>query len=545
MVQRRSFGHEHGREFRGPMTSPHPSRPPSASAAPPGNASGAGEAPATRFRLLVADGARVETFSLPAIGEVAIGRSADCHVRIDDSRLDGQHALLVMGPKVILRDLGSTHGCSAGGRRLAANESVVIAPGMVIAIGAATLVLQRGQATSRLRPVRSHAYFEARVEDEQIRAETSRTMFALVRLRCRPNASTKVETVLAHWLRPMDVVANVAPDDYEILLVDIAREPAKELFDAIVRELAEEVVGFALGSYPREDAEPSTFPSAVPPELAVTGRGHMGVLLLGESGVGKEVAAQAMHRKSARANGPLVTVSCTLPEAELEIVLFGQERGAFIGADETKLGALEQARAGTLFLDDVAELPPPIQRKLLSALEQRQVIRKGAIRPRSIDVRVISATQRDLEADVARGAFRSDLYSLLAGATLVIAPLRDRRGEIIALAETFIDECCPAGPNRSVPTLSAEGREILEGYSWPGNVRELRAVIERAVQVCRDGWIGGEQLRRLGEREDIVNALAQCAGNQSQAARILGMSRKTLVKRLDEFSLPRPRKWVP
>jgi two-component system response regulator AtoC len=519
-----------------------------------------------RFRLLLADGPRVETFSLPSIGQVAIGRGADCDVTIDDARLAERHALVVVGPQLVLRDLGSAHGCSVGGRRLAANESIAIAPGAVIAVGSATLVVQQGHPTSRLRPVRSHAYFEARIEDEQIRAETNHTMFALVRLRCRPNVSTKVETVLAHWLRPMDVVSTLAPDDYELLLVDIAPERAKELCDAIVGDLSEDVVAFTLSSYPREDARPSTFPSAFPialtapppqaslppedttsgltPELEVIARGPTCVLLRGESGGGEELTASAIHRRSARAQGPFVTVSCAQPEPELELALFGQERGAFAGALETRLGALEQARGGTLFIDDVATLPLYLQLKLFRALEQKQVMRMGALRPRTIDVRLVCATQRDLEVEVARGAFRRDLYHALAGATAVVKPLRDRRDEIVALAETFIDQCCPQGPNRSLPTLTQEARDILESYAWPDNVRELRAVVERAVQASRDGWIGKEQLRWLGEREDIVNALAQCAGNQSQAARVLGMSRKTLVKRLDEFSLPRPRKWV-
>ncbi len=487
---------------------------------------------------------------MPTVGQVTIGRGADCEVRIDDARLAERHALVVVGPQLVLRDLGSAQGCRVGGRQLDANASIALAPGTVIAVGSATLVVQQGHPTSRLRPVRSHAYFEARVEDEQIRAETTHTMFALVRLRCRPNVATKVETVLAHWLRPMDVVSTLAPEDYELLLVDIAPERAKELCEAITGDLGEDVVAFALSSYPREDARPSTFPSASPspsglsPELEVIARGTIGVLLRGEAGGGEEVTASAIHRWSARARGPFVTVSCSQPEAELELALFGQERGAFAGALETKLGALELARAGTLFIDDVETLPLHLQLKLSRALEQKQVMRLGALRPRSVDVRLVCATQRDLEGDVERGAFRRDLYYALAGATAVIRPLRDRRDEILGLAEAFIDQCCPPGPDRSLPTLTQDARDILERYAWPGNVRELRAVVERAVQASRDGWIGAEQLRWVGEREDIVNALAQCAGNQSQAARILGMSRKTLVKRLDEFSLPRPRKWV-
>jgi two-component system response regulator AtoC len=516
----------------------------------------------TNFRLLVATGTSVETFSLPADGDVSIGKSADCDVRIDDPRLADKEALLYLGPELVLRDLGSPTGCRVDGRRLSPNESVVVSPGVVIAIGGATLVVQRAHQTSRLRPVRSHSYFEARVEDECIRAETSRTRFSLLRLRCRPNVADKVEIVLAHWLRPMDVVSLLSPNEHELLFVDTAPETARVLCEAIVNELGEDVLGHELSSYPRETAKPRVSPSVFPappsvppvaatsasgltPELEAVARGTMGVVLLGEPGVGKEVAASAMHRWSARASGPFIPLSCALGEAALESELFGHERGAFAGAHETKVGALERARAGTLFLDDIAQLSQALQVRLLRALDQKQVMRMGALRPRTIDIRVLVATDRDLEAEMTRGAFRGDLFYRLAGAIAVVPPLRERRDEIIGLAESFIDQTCVVTPDRSVPLLSPEAREILETYSWPGNIRELRDVVERAVQACRDGSIGPEHLRRLGERDEIVNALAQCAGNQSQAARVLGMSRKTLVKRLDEFALPRPRKWVP
>jgi two-component system response regulator AtoC len=542
-----------------------------------GTGAGVGVGTGTRFRLLVATGASVETFNLPAGGDVSIGGGADCDVRIDDARLADKQALLLIGPELVLRDLGSPDGCRVGGRRLAPNESVAISPGVVIAIGATTLVVQRAQQTARLRPLRSHSYFEARVEDECIRAETSRTRFSLLRLRCRPNVASKVEIVLAHWLRPMDVVSMLAANEHELLFVDTAPERARVLCEAIVNELGEDVLGYELSSYPRETANPSetatsletatprAAPSVVPPpplvlpveatstsgltpELEAVARGTVSVILVGEPGVGKEVAANAMHRWSSRAKGPLVAVSCALGEAALESELFGHERGAFAGAHETKIGALERARGGSLFLDDILQLSQALQVRLLRALDQKQVMRMGALRPRTIDVRVLVATDRDLEGEVTRGAFRSDLFYRLAGAIAVIPPLRERRDEIIGLAESFVAQSCPPGSpaaQRGVPVLSAEARAILESYAWPGNIRELRAVIERAVHTCRDGSIGAEHLRRLGERDEIVNALAQCAGNQSQAARLLGMSRKTLVKRLDEFALPRPRKWVP
>lgn len=504
-----------------------------------------------RFRLLVATGTNVETFNLPADGDVSIGNSADCDVRIDDARLADKEALLYLGPELVLRDLGSPNGCRVGGRRLAPNESVVVAPGVVIAIGAATLVVQRAHQTARLRPVRSHSYFEARVEDECIRADTSRTRFSLLRLRCRPNVADKVEIVLAHWLRPMDVVSLLSPSEHELLFVDTAPEIAQGLCDAIVNELGEDLLGHELSAYPRETTVAPVAPvaatsaSGLTPELEAVARGTMGVILLGEPGVGKEVAASAMHRWSSRASGPFITIDCALGEAALESELFGHERGAFAGAHETKQGALERARGGSLFLDDIAKLSQALQLRLLRALDQKQVMRMGALRPRSTDIRVLVATDRDLEAEVTRGAFRSDLFYRLAGALAVVPPLRERRDEILGLAESFVAQTCAAGPERSVPLLSQEARDILENYSWPGNIRELRSVVERAVQACRDGSIGPEHLRRLGERDEIVNALAQCAGNQSQAARVLGMSRKTLVKRLDEFALPRPRKWVP
>ena len=572
------------------------------------------------FRLLVVSGPRAETFSLPASGEVAIGRGEDCQIRIDDARLSRNHAVLVVGAQLVLRDLGSANGCQVAGKLLSPNESVAISPGVVIMLGGVTLVVQRGHASTRLRHVRSHDYFEARVEDECARAEASNSLFSVARIRCAPKSSVKVEAVLARWLRPMDVVALYAPLEYELLLVDTAPDSARQLCDAIVMELGTDAVGLTVCSFPQDARSPEGLSrelagipttqdtsgslSHLGPDLELVARGSISVLLLGETGVGKEVAASAIHRNSPRAKQPLVSINCAaFSESLLESELFGHERGAFTGAHKTKVGLIESADGGTFFLDEVGEMPPSLQVKLLRVLEQKQVMKIGALRPRSIDVRFIAATNRDLEAEVSRGAFRRDLYYRLAAATVMIPPLRERQHEIVGLANRFIAQAHNAAEGREVPRLSAEAREVLETYAWPGNIRELRNVVERAVLLCRDGRIRPEHLPtekmgrvlptvlskvvpskhvdlrelapelastssarererapitdasslgygppesgRLGERDSVVSALAQCAGNQTQAARVLGVSRRTLVKRLEEFALPRPRKQMP
>jgi transcriptional regulator with PAS, ATPase and Fis domain len=396
----------------------------------------------------------------------------------------------------------------------------------------------------------------------------------------------------------MDVVALYAPAEYELLLVDTEPEVGRRLCEAIVKELGSNSLGLRVCSFPQDGRDPDGLerhlsraegdgenPGAfavdrITPELELIARGNISVLLLGETGVGKEVAANAIHRHSSCANEPLVSINCAaFSESLLESELFGYERGAFTGAHRTKVGLIESADRGTLFLDEVGEMPPSLQVKLLRVLEQKEVLRIGAVRPRAVDVRFISATNRDLEAEVTRGAFRRDLYYRLAAETVVIPPLRARRPEIVPLAERFIAHNRALEDGRPRPHLSDQARAILEAYAWPGNIRELRNVIDRAVLLCRDGTIrpehlptekmgrvlppviatavhagappaitGGESgersLRPRGadDRESVVSALAQCAGNQTQAARLLGISRSTLVKRLEEFAVPRPRK---
>ena len=294
------------------------------------------------------------------------------------------------------------------------------------------------------------------------------------------------------------------------------------------------------------------------------------VLLLGETGVGKGVMARRIHEHSPRAQARFLELNCAaLPEQLLESELLGHEKGAFTGATTSRPGLLEVADGGTVFLDEVGELPPSIQAKLLRGIEERQVMRIGGHFTRTTDVRFVAATNRDLSIEVAEGRFRSDLYYRLNGITLYIPPLRERRDEILPLAEKFLRE---REGEVAGPALSEDVQRYLMAHPWPGNIRELRNIIERAVVLCDGAQIGLEDLfvahgrppsrpqppveAGIGvpvtpppapvtadpERQRILDALEQFGGNQTKVAKHLGMSRTTLSARLDAYGIQRPKK---
>jgi transcriptional regulator with GAF, ATPase, and Fis domain len=216
--------------------------------------------------------------------------------------------------------------------------------------------------------------------------------------------------------------------------------------------------------------------------------GLINVLLLGETGVGKDVFARAIHRLSPRRNQPFQRIECAaLTEALAESELFGHARGAFTGAMRDKPGLLEMADGGTVFLDEVGELPPRLQAKLLHVLETRRLTRVGALEGRAVDLRFIAATNRDLEAESLAGGFRRDLYYRLCGFTLTIPSLRERRGDIAPLARALVRQCCQRLGRDQVPALTPAALARLMAHDWPGNVRELRNAVERAVLICRSG----------------------------------------------------------
>jgi two-component system, NtrC family, response regulator AtoC len=266
------------------------------------------------------------------------------------------------------------------------------------------------------------------------------------------------------------------------------------------------------------------------------------VLILGETGAGKEVLAHTLHELSGRP-GPFVGInSAALGEHLLESELFGHERGAFTGANHTKLGLLETAPHGTVFLDEIGDLPPALQAKLLRALETRELYRVGGIKPIAFDVRFLAATHRDLDAEVAAGRFRRDLYYRINGITLRVRPLRERRDAISELASRFIADAALAAGRRP-PQLAVEALMKLARHDWPGNVRELRAVIERALLVCTEDRIGPAAIL-IDNAAVIVDspaaflALAQRhRGNVTLIARALATSRSQVHRLARRFSV--------
>jgi DNA-binding NtrC family response regulator len=272
------------------------------------------------------------------------------------------------------------------------------------------------------------------------------------------------------------------------------------------------------------------------------------VLVHGESGVGKELVARAIHDASPHADGPFIPVNCgAIPETVIESELFGHEAGAFTGAHAKKPGLLEIANNGTLFLDEVGELPQRLQVKFLRAIETGRFFRVGGTREVAVAVRFVAATNKDLKKEVEQGAFRADLYYRISALSVHIPPLRERREDIPLLAEHFI-KSDQAFRNKR---LSEDALRVLSGYSWPGNVRELRNVVQRALLLSRSDTIHASDLPadldpaprsdcwRLEdvEREHILKVLRETGGERGRTARMLGISPKTLYNKLQSYGI--------
>jgi transcriptional regulator with PAS, ATPase and Fis domain len=278
------------------------------------------------------------------------------------------------------------------------------------------------------------------------------------------------------------------------------------------------------------------------------------VFLQGESGTGKEVVARFIHRASPRKSGPFVAINCAaLPEQLLESELFGYERGAFTGAHQAKAGQIVLASSGVLFLDEVSEMSPTAQAKLLRVLQEREFQRLGGTRPVKANVRVIAASNRDLHRAVADGSFREDLFYRLQVFDIRIPPLRERRGDIRLLTDAFLQQF-HRSTGCSSTALTPDALEVLLGYDWPGNVRELHNALERAAILSEGGLITVEHLslqassvvsprRTLNlsgvERRTIEQVLRETGGNKSKAARRLGITRTQLYCRLRKYELER------
>jgi DNA-binding NtrC family response regulator len=445
------------------------------------------------YQLVVFSGEEIRAFDLPRAGEVTIGRDETSTVRIDDPSVSRRHAILRTGETLEVEDLGGPNG-------------------------------------------------------------------TFVRQTARSGAGN--DTVQVDIRQLLGRKAGLGVGDcllFGTACVVVRHAPRVELPDLVPVD-----VPSAAGAPGVVVVAPAM--RALYAEAARVARATINVLLLGETGVGKEILARAIHAHSPRARGPFLGLNCAaLSESLLESELFGSEKGAFTGA-VARAGLFEAAGGGTVFLDEVGELPLPTQAKLLRVLEERVVTRLGSTRARPIDVRFVAATNRDVEADSRQGRLRPDLYFRLNGVALLIPPLRERPQEIDALAASFLAAACRDLDRAPPPLISSAALDLLRGHAWPGNVRELRNAIERAAVMCTETTIIPEHLPpsllaavRAGparasrpspapslqaemksiERDRILEALERCDGNQSEAARQLGMPRRTLVSRLTELGLTR------
>jgi DNA-binding NtrC family response regulator len=565
--------------------------------------------------LIVMSPSGMASIPVPLQGTLVLGRAPECDVRIEDAKLSRRHAELRCGTAMEFVDLGSRNGSYVADKRVTPEVPVAVRAGDAIGIGNTLLTLQRSPSVARPRHLWSHGYFEARLEEECGAAARDARLFAVLRLRLhaeRPDDATRDAAsdslTLLTELDGAEMLASYAPLEFEALFVRTSPEEAEARAETLSKHMRALGARFSLivSAYPRDGRTPEALiehgshgvrrraeersarvaaPSAasgaierLEPIVRRVAAGMINVLVLGETGVGKDVLARRLHALSPRAAMPLLAINCgALTESLLESELFGHEKGAFTGALKTKVGLLESANGGTIFLDEVGEMPLATQVKLLRVLENREVTRVGALRPRAIDVRFIAATNRSLEADVAEGRFRRDLFFRLNGIALSLPPLRERVDEIAPLARTFAREACRAMGRADGPRIGEGALAILLSYQWPGNIRELRNVVERAVLLCEGAEIGHEHLpvEKMGPvvepppaprevaapvapsdrqaraatlppsddgRQRIVEALDACAGNQSQAAKHLGISRATLIRRIAEFNIRRPRK---
>jgi DNA-binding NtrC family response regulator len=423
---------------------------------------------------------------LPQIGSLVVGRGSNAGLRVATAAVSREHAVIHSGVPCQIEDLGSSNGTRVDGKKLAPRERAPLLSGSLVELGDALLLVQPPPQPSATGP--------------------------------------------------------------------IASDDAMQRLGRLITRVAD---------------------SDLP------------VILHGETGVGKEVTAARIHEQSRRRGMPYLKINCAaFAESMVESELFGHERGAFTGAQQSKVGLLEAARGGTVLLDEVTELTLPIQAKLLRALGNAEILRLGSTKPTPIDLRFIAATNQDFGTLIASGKFRADLYFRLNGITLDIPPLRARTAEIVPLALQFLEALAKRSGEPPI-RLSSAASAWLVRYPFPGNVRELKNLIERAAVLAAPQPIGVEhlvpdaafeerasrpqtalpapsaatssssplaaeppsenpvelkqQLKGL-ERDRIIEAIGKTGGNQTLAAKLLGISRRALLHRLDEYGLPRPRK---
>ncbi|MEO8704744.1 MAG: sigma 54-interacting transcriptional regulator [Kofleriaceae bacterium] len=547
--------------------------------------------------LLVVEPSSSRVFPLldPAI--VTIGRGSEVELRLDHSSVSRSHArIFVDRGQLRISDLGSHNGTRVNGQQL--DGARLLAIGDVVAIGEVILVVHGELGAELPNVILDEATWRRRLTEEVARAVEYRRSLAMLAIEnAQPDS-------IGGALRKIDVIGRSENQDTLVLLPEADPAAANELAQVVSRATPKSRVGVAMCPSDATDADSLIMAAHAAARAAPEGgigtvadtveRRQLGertvllchptmirvfdllrrlasslvsVLVVGESGVGKENAAYALHHYSPRRNGPFIALNCGgFTESLVESQLFGHDRGAFTGANTARPGVFEAAHGGTLFLDEIGELPLSMQAKLLRVVENRKVTRLGETRERDVDVRIVAATNRDIEQEVAGGRFRSDLRFRISGAQVHLPPLRDRRCEIPILFRELL-AVASSQVERTAPTPSPLVLQLLLSYGWPGNVRELKNLADSLVATVEDNVIEPEDLpepyqgtrvattplhvvrdtpvamRRLAdeleelERLRMTEALVKTSGVKTRAAAMLGMPIRTFNSKFKQYGL--------
>ncbi len=561
--------------------------------------------------LLMYQSDRVEAVKLAPGGTLVVGRGEETDVTIPDGSLSRQHARFRFeNDGIWVDDMRSTNGTRVDGEKV--RSSRLSEDNEVVLGDIAVTLHMNAPPESGLRALASERRFTEMVAAEMVRAQVFGREAAALRVALAPNDDTPLSRwypTLRGCLRPVHQLGIWGTRGLQVLLPESNVADAHRLARSIVeqvgldvriggvcmpsvltsaRDVLEEAGRAQMRASYRSPVE-LTQPGADvheadpgPPSRDECMRALMrdvdrvaavdvSVLVQGETGVGKEILARAIHFRSRRHERPLRCVNCgAIPIQLIESAFFGHERGAFTGAERRTKGIFEEADGGTVLLDEIGELPPTAQASLLRVLETKRVTRVGATEEVAVDVRVIATTHRDLERMSATGEFREDLWFRLNTVTLVVPPLRKRPGDILPLAERFSRQAAEVSGARLL-TISPEVTRMLREYSWPGNVRELRNEMERAAVLASGDVLKPEDLSerlRAGlatpppssvaadalsepvgdlklqvkryEAELIRRALSECDWNQTVAAERLNMPRRTLVHKIRQLGIRKP-----
>jgi two-component system, NtrC family, response regulator AtoC len=555
------------------------------------------------YLLVIEDGA-TRLHPLPSPGIVTIGRGPEVELRVEHASVSRRHARIVIASgELRLSDLDSHNGTRVNG--VAVDRVRVLVTGDVVAVGEVLLVVHAELARTLPHTILDPRGWRQRLAEEVERAVAfGRPLAVLAIADARPE--------LHAALRTIDVVGQDDEHQLFALLPEADPRAARQLAEVLRGALAavSPDARFGLASCPEDATDPDNLVlcaraalGAAPPAGIATpadaarrltfgerdvvichpgmirvfellerlARADLPVLIIGETGVGKENAAYAVHHHSARRGKPFIALNCAaIPDGLVESLLFGHDKGAFTGATGARAGLFETASGGTLFLDEIGELALAVQAKLLRALETKRVTRVGETTERAVDLRVVAATHRVLEDEVRAGRFREDLFFRLGAACVHLPPLRDRRCEIPILFRELVQRAAQASGRTAPVPAPAVLRQLL-AYPWPGNVRELKNIAEYLLATVDDDRIevddlppqlvrdaaraapalppaapAGAPMRRLAdeldalERQRMVEALAASVGVKTRAAALLGMPIRTFNMKVRQYGIGTP-----